>query len=76
MSAPPTAVWCCGAVFSACASTNCFFIKGLSLTSPINAALLMISTPILVLILATLINKERLGWQKITGIAMGQAEQF
>lgn len=61
-------LWC--SIFGVCIN-QLLFIKGLSLTSPINAALLMISTPILVLILATLINKERLGWQKITGIAMG-----
>lgn len=47
------------------------FIKGLSLTSPINASLLMITTPIIVLVLAFLFIKEKLGAGKIIGILLG-----
>src|SRR4051812_13240044 len=35
-----------------------FFIKGLSLTSPISAAIMMITSPILVLIIAAFLIKE------------------
>jgi len=47
------------------------FIKGLSMTSPINASLLMITTPIMVLVFAYFLIKEKLGWAKILGIALG-----
>lgn len=48
-----------------------FFIKGLSLTYPIHAALLLLITPILIVIIAAFILKERLGILKITGLALG-----
>lgn len=48
-----------------------FFIKGLSLTYPIHAALLLLITPILIVIIAACILKERLGILKITGLALG-----
>lgn len=47
------------------------FIKGLSLTYPIHAALLLLITPILIVIIAAWILKERLGLLKITGLALG-----
>lgn len=47
------------------------FFKGLSLTSPISAAVLMCTTPILVLILSAIIMKERMKIQKATGIVLG-----
>ncbi|MGB0917466.1 MAG: DMT family transporter [Flavobacteriales bacterium] len=47
------------------------FFKGLSLTQPINAAVLMISTPIMVLIMAAIIIKERITTQKAIGIGVG-----
>ena len=48
-----------------------FFIKGLSLTYPIHAALLLLITPILIVIIAAWILKERLGILKITGLVLG-----
>ena len=48
-----------------------FFIKGLSLTYPIHAALLLLITPILIVIIAAWILKERLGILKVTGLALG-----
>jgi drug/metabolite transporter (DMT)-like permease len=48
-----------------------FFIKGLSLTYPIHAALLLLITPILIVFIAAWILKERLGFLKITGLALG-----
>lgn len=47
------------------------FIKGLSLTYPIHASLLMLTTPILITILAALVLKEPLGKYKILGLAGG-----
>lgn len=47
------------------------FLKGLHLTSPIDAAIMMITTPILVLIIASLIIKERITLLKFSGIAIG-----
>lgn len=47
------------------------FFKGLSLTSPISAAVLMVSTPIIVLILSAIIMKERMLKRKVFGIILG-----
>jgi len=45
----------------------CFF-GGLNLTAPINAALLMVISPVAVLLLSALLLKESLGWRKVGGI--------
>ncbi len=47
------------------------FIKGLSLTYSIHATLLMLTTPILITIIAAWVLKEKLNRFKITGLAMG-----
>lgn len=47
------------------------FFKGLSLTTPISAAVLMVSTPIIVLILSAIIMKERMLKRKVFGIVLG-----
>ena len=49
------------------------FFKGLNLTTPINAAVTMTSTPILVIIMASLIIKEKLSIKRIIGILLGAA---
>jgi drug/metabolite transporter (DMT)-like permease len=49
------------------------FLKGLNLTLPINAAVIMTSTPILVLIWAAVLIRERITWTKASGIALGLA---
>jgi drug/metabolite transporter (DMT)-like permease len=48
-----------------------FFIKGLSLTYPIHASLLLLTTPILIVFIAAWILKERLGLLKLIGLALG-----
>lgn len=48
-----------------------FFFKGLNFTNPINAAVIMTSTPILVLIVAAFLIKERITFTKASGIAVG-----
>ena len=55
------------AFFGAAANMLMFF-HGLNITTPINGSVLMMNTPIFVVILAALINKERLTWLKIIGI--------
>lgn len=47
----------------------CFF-AGLNLTAPINAALLMVIVPVVVLILSAIILRERVGFKKVTGIVV------
>jgi drug/metabolite transporter (DMT)-like permease len=48
-----------------------FFFKGLNFTNPINAAVIMTSTPILVLIVAAFLIKERITLTKASGIVIG-----
>ncbi len=62
--------------FALCALTGIainqmLFLKGLSLTYPIHAVLLMLSTPILITIIAAWLLKERLNAYKIIGLGMG-----
>lgn len=47
------------------------FLKGLHLTSPINAAIMMITTPILVLIIAGILIKDKITLLKTSGIIIG-----
>ncbi len=47
------------------------FLKGLHLTSPIDAAIMMITTPILVIIIASLIIKEKITLVRTAGIIIG-----
>ncbi|MBI3509414.1 MAG: DMT family transporter [Bacteroidetes bacterium] len=47
------------------------FVKGMSLTSPISGAIIMITSPLLVLILGNIILKEKITWQRLTGIIVG-----
>lgn len=47
------------------------FFKGLSLTSPISAAVIMVSTPMIVLVLSAIIMKERMKKRMIFGIVLG-----
>lgn len=47
------------------------FFLGLNITTPINAAIMMITTPILVLIISMLLAKESISGLKVTGITLG-----
>jgi drug/metabolite transporter (DMT)-like permease len=47
------------------------FFKGLSLTSPISAAVIMVSTPMIVLALSAIIMKERMKNRMVLGIFLG-----
>lgn len=53
-------------------STNMlFFFHGLSLTSPIDASIIMTTTPVIVLILSAFILKEKITTNKYIGILIG-----
>jgi drug/metabolite transporter (DMT)-like permease len=53
------------------ATNQLLFFNGLSLTTPINAAIIMTSNPILVLIIASIIIKERITVTKAIGVLLG-----
>ena len=46
------------------------FFKGLEITTPINGAVLMMATPIFVLVLNSIINKQRMQFSQAIGITM------
>ncbi|HPF89062.1 MAG TPA: DMT family transporter [Flavobacteriales bacterium] len=49
------------------------FFHGLMRTTPLNASLIMVATPILVLVLAGVLLKERITWAKAVGVLLGAA---
>lgn len=49
------------------------FFKGLSYTSPIMGAVLMVTTPMIVLVLSSFIMKERMKKRKVSGLILGLA---
>lgn len=53
------------------AGNQLMFFQGLSLTSPINASLIMTTIPVIVLTASAFLLKEKIGWKKITGACMG-----
>jgi len=63
------------AIFGAAFNMLTFF-KGLSLTTPISASVIMLATPILVLLLSTIILKEKVNLKKVLGIAIGLLGAF
>lgn len=56
----------CGVVIN-----QSLFIRGMSLTSPISGAIIMITSPLLVLVLGNIILKEKITWQRFSGILIG-----
>ena len=64
----PRIIWC---GFFGVALNMLSFFKGLSLTSPISASVLMVCTPIIVLILSAIILKERMQKRMVFGIILG-----
>lgn len=66
----PRLVGC--AVLGMCLNMLLFF-KGLSLTTPINSAVILTISPILVLIMAALLINERITPKKVMGIILGFA---
>ncbi len=60
-----------GAAFFGVALNMLSFFKGLSLTSPISASVLMVSTPIIVLVLSAIMLSERMQKRMLFGIILG-----
>jgi drug/metabolite transporter (DMT)-like permease len=50
-----------------------FFFKGLSLTGPVNAGLIMVTNPIFVLVLGIIFLSELFTWRKLFGVLSGLA---
>jgi drug/metabolite transporter (DMT)-like permease len=48
-----------------------FFFNGLAITSPINASLMMLVSPIVIMLFAFIILKEKLVWYNVVGIVIG-----
>jgi len=59
--------------FLGVAINQLMFFKGLALTKPINASLIMLISPIEVFIISSIILKESFSWTKILGISLGLA---
>lgn len=59
----------CG--FFGVAANQVMFFEGLSLTTPINASIIMITTPVLVLLIASWLIKEKITLNKTLGIFLG-----
>lgn len=55
------------------ATNQILFFEGLNLTSPINAAVIMTTNPVLVLVMSAIILKESLRWSRVLGIFLGIA---
>ena len=59
--------------FFGVALNQSLFFYGLSITSPINASIMMVCTPLLVLMLAIWMRKESGGGWKVVGVLLGLA---
>ncbi len=59
--------------FFGIALNQIMFFEGLNLTTPINASIIMVGTPILVLVFSHYLLKEHLTSLKLFGIALGSA---
>jgi len=57
--------------FFGVAANMLMFFEGLNHTTSINASIIMVGTPIIVLILSRILLKERLSIQKIIGVSIG-----
>ena len=52
------------------------FFEGLSMTQPINASIIMTTSPILVLVVASIIGEERITRLKVAGVLLGGIGAF
>ena len=60
--------WC---ALTGIAVNQLLFLKGLSMTYPVHASLLMLTTPILIVVIAGWVLKEKTGITRLLGLAMG-----
>lgn len=59
--------------FFGVAGNMLLFFKGLASSSPINASVIMVTSPIFILVVAAFYKSEKIGWRKLLGIALGTA---
>ncbi|WP_010522093.1 DMT family transporter [Aquimarina agarivorans] len=60
-----------GAAFFGMALNMLAFFYGLNLTTPINAAVMMVTAPMITLLLAVIFLNEKLQWHRILGLLIG-----
>ena len=53
-----------------------FFFEGLKITTPVNASIMMVSGPIMVLVAGAILTKERITTPKLIGISLGALGAF
>lgn len=64
-------LWLFGAGMFAIVLNQCNYIIGLSITSPLNASIMTTTMPIITMVLAALILKDRVTVKKVTGLVLG-----
>ena len=64
-----------GGIFGV-ALNQLLFFEGLNLTFPIHASLMMMSTPLLITLFASILLKERMAWDKSLGLVIGISGAF
>lgn len=67
---------CAILAFFGVAANQTLFVSGLSLTSPINAAIIMLTSPLLVLIMSILLRREKGTLLKYAGVIVGFGGSF
>ena len=73
---PQRIAWSDGWRFLLCGLTGVamnqlFFFHGLMRTSAVNASIIMVATPVLVILMSGVLLGERITWRKVAGIALG-----
>lgn len=64
-------LWLFGAGMFAIVCNQCNYIIGLSITSPLNASIMTTTMPIITMVLAALILKEKVTSRKVAGLILG-----
>lgn len=64
-------LWLFGAGMFAIVCNQCNYIIGLSITSPLNASIMTTTMPIITMVLAALILKEKVTSRKVVGLILG-----
>ena len=59
------------AAFFGMATNMLAFFYGLNLTTPINASVMMVTSPMVTLLLAVIFLKEKLHWKRVAGLLIG-----
>lgn len=73
---PKDIILCAILAFFGVALNQMLFSTGLSITSPLNAAIMMLTSPLLVLVISVLLRRERASALKTVGVLVGCAGAF